>query len=216
MAEINQNSEYGGGAILNRFAISFLSKEYADQALLEEVMIDKRTGEILIKTPNGMVISYDSIARRRSTITDATDCAMTQNMIGNMYELSLEEYDLPAIVPYNENILANSISLKQNLSKVLFYIDIDEIVEGEASAQVSESDPTVEINLRCGTGSVFEEITIEKSLNVFNNTVIKIADYVQRPTSSYNVVLSSIKFKKVGNENVDTFLILHNMMVSIY
>lgn len=216
MAEINQNNEYGGGAILNRFAISFLSKEYADQALLEEVMIDKRTGEILIKTPNDMVISYDSIARRRSTITDATDCAMTQNMIGNMYELSLEEYDLPAIVPYNENILANSISLKQNLSKVLFYIDIDEIVEGEASAQVSESDPTVEINLRCGTGSVFEEITIEKTLNVFNNTVIKIADYVQRPASSYNVVLSSIKFKKVGNENVDTFLILHNMMVSIY
>lgn len=215
MANIDQNTEYGGGAIINRFAISALSKEFHDQSLNEEIMVDKTTGEFLLKSKKGTVISYDAIARRRSTITDATECATTQNMMGNMYELALEEYNLPAIVPYNDNILANSISLKQNLQKVLFYIDIDEIIEGEL-AQVSEVDPKVEITLRCGTGSVFEEIIVEKSLNVFNNTIINVSDLVERPDSKYSVVLSSIKFKKTSNSDLDTFIILHNMMVSLY
>lgn len=215
MANIDQNTEYGGGAIINRFAISALSKEFHDQSLNEEIMVDKTTGEFLLKSKKGTVISYDAIARRRSTITDATECATTQNMMGNMYELALEEYNLPAIVPYNDNILANSISLKQNLQKVLFYIDIDEIIEGEL-AQVSEADPKVEITLRCGTGSVFEEITVEKSLNVFNNTIINVSDLVERPDYKYSVVLSSIKFKKTSSSDLDTFIILHNMMVSLY
>lgn len=215
MANIDQNTEYGGGAIINRFAISALSKEFHDQSLNEEIMVDKTTGEFLLKSKKGTVISYDAIARRRSTITDATECATTQNMMGNMYELALEEYNLPAIVPYDDNILANSISLKQNLQKVLFYIDIDEIIEGEL-AQVSEVDPKVEITLRCGTGSVFEEITVEKSLNVFNNTMINVSDLVERPDSKYSVVLSSIKFKKTSSSDLDTFIILHNMMVSLY
>lgn len=215
MANIDQNTEYGGGAIINRFAISALSKQFHDQSLNEEIMVDKNTGEFLLKSKKGTVISYDAIARRRSTITDATECATTQNMMGNMYELALEEYNLPAIVPYNDNILANSISLKQNLEKVLFYIDIDEIIEGEL-AEVSESDPKIEITLRCGTGSVFEEITVEKSLNVFNNTIINVSDLVERPDSKYSVVLSSIKFKKTSSSDLDTFIILHNMMVSLY
>lgn len=215
MANIDQNTEYGGGAIINRFAISALSKEFHDQSLNEEIMVDKTTGEFLLKSKKGTVISYDAIARRRSTITDATECATTQNMMGNMYELALEEYNLPAIVPYNDNILANSISLKQNLQKVLFYIDLDEIIEGEL-AQVSEADPKVEITLRCGTGSTFEEITVEKSLNVFNNSMINVSDLVERPDSKYSVVLSSIKFKKTSNADLDTFIILHNMMVSLY
>ena len=67
-------------------------------------MVEKTTGEFLIKTPDGMVISYDAMARRRSTITDATECAVTQNMIGNMYELLLDKYMLPAIIPYDEKI----------------------------------------------------------------------------------------------------------------
>lgn len=215
MAEIDQNTEFGGGDILNRFAISGLSKKYNEQALPEEIMVEKNTGEFLIKTPDGITISYDAIARRRSTITDATECALTQNMIGNMYELALEEYNLPAIIPYEENILANSISLKQNLKKVLFYIDIDEIIKN-ALAEVSETVPTVEISLRCGTGSIYQDVIIEKSLNVFNNTIIHVEDYVDRPDAQYSVILTSIKFKRNETNQSDTFIILHNMMVSIF
>ena len=62
MPDINQNTEYGGGAILNRFAISALSKKYKDQALNEEIMVDKTTGEFLIKSPNGTLRPKNSIS----------------------------------------------------------------------------------------------------------------------------------------------------------
>ena len=215
MSDINQNSEFGGGDILNRFAVSALSKKYNGQALPEEIMVEKNTGEFLIKSPDGVVISYDAMARRRSTITDATECAVTQNMKGNMYELYLDNFMLPAIVPYDENLLNNAISLKQNLVKVLFYIDIDEVIRNDI-AEVSETNPVIQVGLRCGTGSIYEDIVIEKPINEFNNTVIDINDFVDRPTAPYNVILTSLVFKKNETNTEDTFMILHNMMVSIF
>jgi len=215
MAEIDQNTEYGGGDIINRFAISGLSKKHNAQALPEEIMVEKTTGEFLIKSPEGMVISYDAIARRRSTITDATECALTQNMLGNMYELALDNYMLPAIVPYDTNILDNSINLKQNMTKLLIYADIDEIIRKDI-AEVSESMPIVNICLRCGTGNDYQEIIIEKPLNEFNNTIIDLQKLVENLPAKYNVFLTCLSFKKNEDNIDDTFIILHNMMVTIF
>jgi hypothetical protein len=215
MAEINQNSEYGGGDIINRFAISGLSKKHNAQALPEEIMVEKNTGEFLIKSPEGMTISYDAIARRRSTITDATECALTQNMIGNMYELSIDEYMLPAIIPYGENIIGNSINLKQNLRKLLVYVDIDEIIKKDI-AEVSESIPTVHLILQCIFGNETREIIVEKPINEFNNTVIDFTELVDNLPDKYSVILSHIEFNKNELNVEDTFLILHNMMITIF
>lgn len=215
MAEINENTEYGGGDILNRFAISALSKKYNEQALSEEIMVEKETGEFLIKSPDGMIISYDAIARRRSTITDATECAVTQNMLGNMYELSLDNYMLPAIIPYDVNILDNSINLKQNMVKMLLYIDIDEIIR-KGVAEASENLPNVEIQLRCGAGNNYEDIIIEKPINELNNFILEIKKLMVNPLTLYNTILTSISFKKNVNNTDDTFVILHNMMISIF
>ena len=215
MSNIDQNTEYGGGDIINRFAISGLSKKYNEQALPEEIMVEKTTGEFLIKTPDGVTISYDAMARRRSTIIDATESATTQNMIGNMYELILDNYNLPAIVPYDINLLPNAISLKQNLLKILFFIDIDEVVKANI-AEIAETSPIVEIGLRCGTGSIYEDVIVEKPIQEFNNSIINIHDIVERAPDQYNVIITSLKFKKSESNKDDTFIILHNMMVSLF
>lgn len=215
MAEIDQNTEYGGGDILNRFAISGLSKKYNAQALPEEIMVEKNTGEFLIKSPDGMVISYDAIARRRSTITDATECAVTQNMIGNMYELLLDKYMLPAIIPYDEEVLDNAVNLKQNMSKLLFYIDIDEIIKKDI-AEVSESMPIVSLLLECKFGANTRDIVMEKPLNEFNNSIIDFKKEVENLPDQYNVILKSIVFRKNESNVDDTFMILHNMMITIF
>lgn len=213
--EINKDTEYGGGDIINRFAITGLSKKYNEQALNEEIMIEKSTGEFLIKNLYGVTISYDALARRRSTITDATEAAVTQNMIGDMYELALEEYDLPAIIPYEKNILDNTISLSTNLKKMLFFMDIDEIVK-KTLAEVSEVAPIVEIGLRCGIGNTYNDIIIRKPLNQFNNNIIDVEKTINRPGDNYSVILTSIKFIKQSDEKIDTFIILHNMVLTIF
>ena len=86
MPDIDQNTEYGGGAILNRFAVSALSKKYKDQALNEEIMANKDTGEFLTKSPDGVVMSLDAMNRRRTAIANATEHALMQNMYGKMFE----------------------------------------------------------------------------------------------------------------------------------
>ncbi len=215
MAEIDQNTNYGGGDIINRFAISGLSKKYNAQALPEEIMVEKTTGEFLIKTPDGMVISYDAMARRRSTITDATESALTQNMIGNMYELSLDNYMLPAIVPYDINLLDNQINLKQNLKKLLLYIDIDEIIRKDL-VEFSENMPIIHFWIQCRYGNTTRATVIEKPINEFNNSIIEIDKLFDNLPENYNVILTCVGIKKNELNTEDTFVILHNMMVSIF
>lgn len=216
MPDIDQNTEYGGGAILNRFAISALSKKYKDQALNEEILVDKTTGEFLIKSPDGTLMSFDAINRRRSTINDATEYALMQNMYGNMYEVKLEGLTLPEPISYDTNIIAEPLTLKSNLKKVLFFIDLDEVVIDGDIGEATENEPIVSISLTCKSLSTSYDINIEKELKDINNNVIDISSYVNFGNSSYSVRVNSLSFRKNTSDNVNTILILQNLIVSLY
>lgn len=216
MPDINQNTEYGGGAILNRFAISALSKKYKDQALNEEIMVDKTTGEFLIKSPNGTLMSFDAINRRRSTINDATDYALMQNMYGNMYEVKIDGLILPEPVAYDTEILSEPVTLKSNLKKVLFFIDLDEIVVDGDVGEATENEPIVTIKILCKAAGKSKEITIQKELKDINNNVIDVASNINFGNSSYTTRIESLSFKKNTSDNVNSVLILQNLIVSLY
>lgn len=216
MADIDQNTEYGGGAILNRFAISALSKKYKDQALNEEIMVDKTTGEFLIKSPNGTLMSFDAINRRRSTINDATDYALMQNMYGNMYEVKIDGLTLPEPISYDTELLAEPVNLKTNLKKVLFFIDLDEVIHDGDIGEATENEPIVSMTILCKSAGDSKEIILEKELKDINNNVIDISSYVDFGNTSYSVRVESLSFKKNTSDNVNTVLILHNIIVSLF
>lgn len=69
----------------DRFQVSLLSKKRYEDAVNEEVMIDKETGEILVKRPsdNG-VISYDHMARTRGCVDNVS---RTLNSMGMRYKI---------------------------------------------------------------------------------------------------------------------------------
>ena len=48
---------------LQRFAISGLSKERKDEAINEEILLGKYTGEFFIKSKDGVIISTDILNR---------------------------------------------------------------------------------------------------------------------------------------------------------
>lgn len=52
----------------NRWGWSALSKNRYQDAYNEEVMIDKKTGEIVIKRADGVIVSYDHMARTQSAM----------------------------------------------------------------------------------------------------------------------------------------------------
>lgn len=48
---------------MQRFAVSALSKDRYLESVNEEIMVDKLTGEILIKDKNGYIVSADTTNR---------------------------------------------------------------------------------------------------------------------------------------------------------
>lgn len=53
----------------NRFQVSLLSKKRYEEAVNEEILVDKETGEILVMRPDDRgLISYDHMARTRATV----------------------------------------------------------------------------------------------------------------------------------------------------
>ena len=216
MPDIDQNTDFGGGNILNRFAVSALSKKYRNQAINEELIVDKTTGEYLVKSPLGTVMSIDAINRRRSTIIDATNCALMQNMYGNMYEVKIDGLILPEPVAYDSEILSEPVTLKSNLKKVLFFLELDEIVVDGDVGEATENEPIVTIKISCKAAGKSKEIIIQKELKDINNNVIDVASNINFGNSSYTTRIESLSFKKNTSDNVNTVLILQNLIVSLY
>lgn len=71
----------------HRFGISLLSKSRFKKAYLEEVLIDKNTGEILVRTPEGDVVSFDYSSRRDYKIDEFRSKANHMGIYGDYYEI---------------------------------------------------------------------------------------------------------------------------------
>lgn len=215
MPDIDQNTEYGGGAILNRFAVSALSKKYKDQALNEEIMANKDTGEFLTKSPDGVVMSLDAMNRRRTAIANATEHALMQNMYGKMFEIKIDGLTLPESISYDKNLLSEPLTLKTNLKKILFFIDLDEVLVDSIDGEVVENNPIVTINIVCKSVDGIEEILIERELKKINNEIIDISSNVSFSNNSYTTRIDTISFRKNNSDNVNTVLILQNIIVNL-
>ena len=67
---------------LQRFAISGLSKERKDEAINEEILLGKYTGEFFIKSKDGVIISTDILNRLKSSTENAIRYAESAGMVG--------------------------------------------------------------------------------------------------------------------------------------
>ena len=68
----------------HRFGISGLSKENVNEAFLEEILVDKMSGEMLIKTPNGDIVSFDYNNRLKTNLVNIKHTGDDLNIYGNI------------------------------------------------------------------------------------------------------------------------------------
>ncbi len=217
-----KNLAQKAGRMLNRFGISALSKYNANVAMNEEIMVDKTTGEFLIKGKEGYVISFDAMSRRKSMLENVDHVNSMMNMGGDVYLLDLDHLHLPAPVEYDTQILQNSVVLKEkNLNKLLFNVDVDEIIPNTI-AEVSVHEPIVELAIHAtkpgDNGEIYcVRFSIEKPLSEINNRIIRIEDIVlEVPLNVYKVSLASLKIKKNPNNTCpNSKIFLHNIAVTI-
>lgn len=177
---------------IQRFAISGLSKNRSDEAVNEEILLDKYTGEFLIKNKDGVVISNDYLSRRSSTMNVVSMIADRSNIGGDLYEIDIDDIHLPSKLDYNINILNDDLVLENNIRKILLYLDIDEYVGTNNIAVPENVCGKAKIDIEIGMDDgVTNTMTITKDVNVLNNFVINLKETVGNKT------VNSLKIKSI-------------------
>jgi len=201
----------------DRIAISLLSRENKADALPEEVMIHKTTGQILIKTTAGDIISFDSLNRIKSHIDNTTTTCLNLDIRGDMSSIEISETELPSIISYDTNILTNSIILYQNkeFAKTILSIDLDCIKLSDTSS-LTGFDPIANIDFVFTKTGVTKTFNIQLPISDLNQTVIDHIAFLDSGESlgDFIISLDSIKFNKnildIDNKNIS---ILYSILV---
>lgn len=115
-----------------RWGISLLSKNRFTESHKEELMIDKSTGELVIKDTYGNIISYDYSTRRNNIITKCINIAQSNNLMGGIYSIKGSNSDIemfPYVIDAASNIdivIPQITNLCMELAeKAVFYFDIE-------------------------------------------------------------------------------------------
>ena len=118
------------GDVLNytmqRFALSALSKERYPESVKEEIMVDKNTGEILLKDKSGYIVSADTTNRLALAMRKAISDAEQSGICGQFYQMTFDDIELPKMISYNKNILSKPLDLSSQINKFLLNFDISE------------------------------------------------------------------------------------------
>lgn len=187
-----------------RFGISALSKKYKDKAYKEEFLLDKNTGEALVRTSEGDFMSYDVLTRSKMHINSVIQAAEAKTIAGNMYAVDVSSLgELPVTLTQNTlNLTLNEqINMTQiNFNKFMLSLDIDTLLlsDGELSNKrydpliVMEYTPSIDLSLlpppeegedtTPPEGEEPKEITVSKItcepiiLSEFNEKVFELKD----------------------------------------
>lgn len=199
---------------LQRFAISGLSKERKDEAINEEILLGKYTGEFFIKSKDGVIISTDILNRLKSSTENAIRYAESAGMVGDIYKIDFENIIMPCHIDYDINILGNEPIDLGHCNEFLLNFDYDEfdIVGDEVRPVNGENIVQLTIEVVKINGFV-EEVVIEKSMQVINQSIIDLKEY----KSAKSFKITSIDIFKDGNvfndDAKDRTIILHNIFV---
>ena len=199
---------------LQRFAISGLSKERKDEAINEEILLGKYTGEFFIKSKDGVIISTDILNRLKASTENAIRYAESAGMIGDLYRIEFDNINMPCHIDYDVNILGNETINLGQCNEFLLNFDYDEfdIVGDEVRPVNGENIVQLTIEVVKINGFV-EEVVIEKSMQIINQSIIDLKEY----ENAKSFKITSIDIFKDGNVfNVDAkdrTIILHNLFV---
>lgn len=202
--------------LIQRFAISALSKERKNEAVNEEILVGKYTGEFFIKTKDGVVISTDVLNRLKTSTESAIRCAESTGISGSVFKIDFDNLVLPSHIDYSTNIIGDeSIEVPQGTKSILLNIDFDEydILDNTAKPVVTDAIVNVGITIDDNSGSS-QVINVNKSLKSINYHIIDINVENARSIKINSIVIE--KDDTVYNiGSTDRAIILHNLFVSI-
>lgn len=202
--------------LIQRFAISALSRERKDEAVNEEILVGKYTGEFFIKSKDGVVISTDILNRLKASTDNAIRLAELSGITGDLYKVDFDQLVLPNHVDYSVNIIEGEpIELPIETKKILLNLDLDEydILEDTAKPVNTEAMVRVVVEIALGNGET-NTIEIQQSIQNINYYPIELSY-----ENVISIVISEIVIEKEEKEyNIgatDRTVLMHNLFVAI-
>lgn len=196
--------------LLQRFAISALSRERKNEAVNEEILVGKYTGEFYIKSKDGIILSADNSNREKSSTDEAVRIAELMGMTGDFYKVEFTNGLMPKDIDYSVNILQNdNISLPVDLKELLIYLDIDEFKINGDTAEKIYSNGDVKLLFEINVGGNVSYLRLNTKLQDVNYFLISFKDY----TDLRSLKLIDITISKDNEEK--RVMLLHNMFVTV-
>lgn len=198
--------------MIQRFAISALSRERKGEALNEEIIAGKFTGEFYIKSKDGVVLSADILNREKSATDNAIRIAELVGMTGRLFKVDLEEMTLPNHVDYSTNIVFDDpISIPDGCKDILINLDLDEYDILGDSFKPIHSEGKVKIVISNND----ESIVVEKDLRNINYSLISLKDF----SVNNNLKITEITIEQDENvfnvSSIGRTILLHNIFITV-
>lgn len=203
--------------LIQRFAVSALSKERKDEAVNEEILVGKYTGEFFIKTKDGVVISTDVLNRLKASTDAAIRAAENTGIAGNLFHIDFDNLALPAHVDYSTNIVEEEpIELPANIKKVLLNIDFDEydIIQDTAKPVHTEAIVDINIQVTLGDGTV-NNMVFNQPIDKLNSFIMDLGELVGVTSIIINSIFINQDLAVYNTGYSARAIILHNLFVTV-
>ena len=198
--------------LIQRFAISALSRERKAEALNEEILVGKYSGEFYIKTKEGIVLSADIMNRAKTATNEAVRIAELVGMTGDIYHVDFENLVLPGFVDYDVNILQQEpINIPVDAKELLIHLDLDEYNILNGDPKLIHSDGNVKILIEIVEDGITRYVRVDKDLSSVNFNKIPLE--LKGKVSSIKIM--NITIGKAANIGANNTVLLHNLFVTI-
>jgi hypothetical protein len=198
--------------LIQRFAISALSRERKAEALNEEILVGKYSGEFYIKTKEGIVLSADIMNRAKAATNEAVRIAELVGMTGDIYHVDFENLVLPGFVDYGDDILQQEpINIPVDAKELLIHLDLDEYNILNGDPQLIHSNGNVKILIEIVEDGMTRYVRVDKNLSTVNFNKIPLE--LKGKVSSIKIM--NITIGKDANIGANNTILLHNIFVTI-
>lgn len=207
----------------HRFAITGLSRENKANAYNEEILIEKNTGQFLIKNKAGQIISYDSLARLNEHINKMTYNAENVGIKGSLNEIELDHLELPYFVENNIDLIKSNtfvVATKARNVKLLLSVDLEKLTTGSVlKLATTPAQIIIAFEARNKTNSaVVGKFTVttdtDKLPTLLIQPELKLTGVSDKTVlDNCNLLITSVK--AVAPTTPAVRLLLHSMLIAI-
>ena len=199
--------------LIQRFAISALSRERKHEALNEEILVGKYTGEFYIKTKDGVVMSTDIMNREKASADEAIRIAELMGMTGEMYRVDLDMMIMPSHIDYSNNFIRNDvIEIPAGAKEVLLNLDVVEYkIVGDA-AEIVRGKNDVKVIFEIDKNGEIDYVRFDTNLQEINFSILPFDDIEN--INSIKLINITIE-KDIVDDEDERAMILHNIFVTV-